>query len=147
MTTELPKRFTDHPVLLMLTVLKHGRRRAMRQLARERRQMHLPHYAVGAVLTEFGPLSQKEVSERIVMDPSDIVPIIDKMERAHMIRRLRDEKDRRRYMLSLTDRGTEFMGRMDKMVGDKKDDFLAPLTPEERDEFMRILRKLLAHLS
>jgi DNA-binding MarR family transcriptional regulator len=147
MNNELPKRFSDHPVLLMLTVLRHGRRHAMRQLSHERRQMHLPHYAVGAVLTEFGPLSQKEVSERIAMDPSDIVPIIDKMERAHMVRRLRDEKDRRRYILTLTDRGTAFMERMDRMVGDRKDDLLAPLTPEEREEFIRILRKLLTHLS
>ncbi len=147
MNEELPKRFSDHPVLLMLTVLKHGRRRAMQQLAREHRQMHLPHYAVGAVLAECGPLSQKAVSDCIAMDPSDIVPIIDKMERAHLIRRLRDEADRRRYILTLTDRGTQFMERMDKKVSEHKDDLLAPLTPEERTEFIRILRKLLTHLS
>jgi DNA-binding MarR family transcriptional regulator len=146
MTNQSPKRFSDHPVLLMLTVLRHGRRRAQRQFGVDRSHMHLPHYAVGAVLTEFGPLSQKEVSSRIAMDPSDIVSIIDHMEHEHLVKRLRDKTDRRRYILSLTDRGTDFMEHMDRRINEHKNDILTPLTAEERKEFVRILRKLLEHL-
>jgi len=51
------------------------------------------------------PLSQREVSALIGIDASDVVDLVDRLERAGFVRRRRDEEDRRRNVLELTTDG------------------------------------------
>jgi DNA-binding MarR family transcriptional regulator len=143
MQAENPKRFITHPLLLMITILKQERRRTARAGSAKQHRLQMPFYTVGAVLAEFGPLSQKEVSDRIAMDSSDVVSLIDAMEHEQFVKRLRDMHDRRRYRLELTAQGRDFMQSMDQIVRRKTADFLAPLTPDERQQLMALLQKLL----
>ena len=113
----------------------------MHALLREHRHMRLPLVAVGALLASRGPLSQKEVSDSVGIDPSDLVTIIDKMEHGKLLTRVRDEQDRRRYNLHLTDRGKRTFN--NKRVRDFSEAFLAPLTSEERTQLIHLLKKLL----
>jgi DNA-binding MarR family transcriptional regulator len=138
-----PSQFANHPAILMTVVLRQRRQLVRRELHRERLQLRMQHYAIGAALEEFGSLSQKEVSEHLAMDPSDIVPLIDHMEQDGLLLRVRDEQDRRRYSLNLTEEGHKLIQAMNKRFGGSQDNFLSPLTPKERQQFITLLRKLL----
>ena len=48
------------------------------------------------------PLSQRELSERLGLDPSDTVAVVDILESAGYVSRDRDPSDRRRHALTLS---------------------------------------------
>lgn len=53
-------------------------------------------------LSESGKLSQTELADRIAMDRSDLVKVLDELERSGHVRRSADRLDRRRHILSIT---------------------------------------------
>ena len=59
-------------------------------------------YYVLATLAEYGELSQQQVCDRIEMDRSDMVRLIDDLEARGNVIRGRDPHDRRRYRLTLS---------------------------------------------
>ncbi len=56
-----------------------------------------------------GSQTLSDLSKRFVLDPSTLVPVVQTLERKHLVTRNRDPHDRRRWMLSLTDQGTEII--------------------------------------
>ena len=50
--------------------------------------------------------------------------------------------DRRRNIVTITKRGARTLERLDPVLDDVQDAVLAPLTPNERKTFMRLLAKL-----
>ena len=62
------------------------------------------------------PLSQRELSDKLGMDPSDIVGLVDVLEDAGFVVRNRDETDRRRYALRLTAAGEQAKARFDAIA-------------------------------
>ena len=58
-----------------------------------------------AISTAGSPPSQRELSESLGMDPSDVVGLVDVLEHAGYVERQRDPGDRRRYALTLTPAG------------------------------------------
>ncbi|GAA3133026.1 hypothetical protein GCM10020001_064330 [Nonomuraea salmonea] len=59
-------------------------------------------FAVLAVLADFGASAQREVGDRLGLDPSDMVRLMDGLIAAGLAVRDRDPADRRRYRLTLT---------------------------------------------
>ena len=90
------------------------------------------------------PLSQRELSDRIGIDPSDVVGLVDLLEDAGYVARRRDEADRRRYALALTDAGWEAVARFDAVAAEVTDEVLGPLDAAERAELERLIRLVLA---
>ena len=50
-------------------------------------------------------MSQRDVAARTMIDASDVVDLVDRLEAAGFLRRVRDPDDRRRYTLVLTPAG------------------------------------------
>jgi DNA-binding MarR family transcriptional regulator len=98
-------------------------------------------YGILQVVRARQPISQREVSDRIAMDPADVVAIIDLLERAGFITRARDAGDRRRRYLSLTPAGATAAQRLDEIAADVTGVVLAPLSGRERATLARLLRK------
>jgi MarR family transcriptional regulator, lower aerobic nicotinate degradation pathway regulator len=144
-----PRRLLRHPsavlFLLMREAYRLGQQRAQRAGASLAEAMRFPHFAVLACLDEFGPASQKEISERVRTDPSDLVTFVDFLERAGFVARKRDERDRRRYALELTAAGRRALRRRDGEAVRLNEELLAPLRPEEREQLRRLLLRALAH--
>lgn len=126
----------------------------MFQLMRETRRiigtlddegLRLPHLGVLSCLHEFGPAAQKDISARLRIDASDLVSVLDDLERTGLVRRERDQQDRRRYAVTLTPAGHEALTR--RMATSKilDDRLLAPLTPPEREKLHSMLRRLYDH--
>src|SRR5687767_14609982 len=64
-----------------------------------------PCLAALAVVAHHQPVSQREISDHLGLDASDVVGVLDILEAAGMVRRRRDPKDRRRHAVELTETG------------------------------------------
>ncbi len=65
----------------------------------------LRELAVLSLLQECGPKSQQELADRLRINRSTMVKLIDHLEARGEVRRVRDSSDRRRYALELADEG------------------------------------------
>jgi DNA-binding MarR family transcriptional regulator len=90
-----------------------------------------------------GPVSQRDVAERMGIDPSDVVDLVDRLEVAGYLRRRRDERDRRRYALELTPAGGEAIERFARVARAVDETVLAGLEPEQRETLRALLRRVL----
>jgi MarR family transcriptional regulator, lower aerobic nicotinate degradation pathway regulator len=94
-------------------------------------------------LREYGELSQRELAGLITMDPSDLVKLLDELERAGLIRREPDPHDRRRRVLSSTPEGRKVLRRGERIVRDATDEILAPLGPERRELLYELVQEII----
>jgi MarR family transcriptional regulator, lower aerobic nicotinate degradation pathway regulator len=105
----------------------------------------LPCLAVLHCLADFEPVSQREICQRLGMDGSDVVAVLDDLEGAGYVVRRRDQRDRRRHAVSLTPSGRNALRRLEEATGQVEDAVLAPLSAEEREVLHRLLLRALAH--
>ncbi|HEX4225235.1 MAG TPA: winged helix DNA-binding protein [Pseudonocardiaceae bacterium] len=126
----------------------------MFQLFRETRRLiaehgddglRLPHLAVLCGLAESGPSSQRDLSVRLRIDPSDLVAFLDDLEKAGLATRERDRTDRRRYLVSLTDKGRAAQQRRLAASQRMDDALLEPLDEAERAQLEVLLLRVYAH--
>ncbi|MDX6542225.1 MAG: hypothetical protein QOI71_3835 [Gaiellales bacterium] len=103
--------------------------------------MRPPAYGILQIVRAREPISQRELADAIGIDPGDIVAILDLLEGAGFVIRARDEDDRRRHNLSLTEAGAAATLRLDAIAGDVTGVVLARLTGRERAVLERLLAK------
>lgn len=63
------------------------------------------YYGVLYALKDGEKISSSELSQRVLSGLSNLTSLIDRMERDGLVTRLRDEKDRRKTLLKLTEAG------------------------------------------
>jgi MarR family transcriptional regulator, lower aerobic nicotinate degradation pathway regulator len=102
-------------------------------------------YAVLAGLDEFGPISQAGLGRRLGIDRSDIVAVLNDLERERFVLRAPDENDRRRNAIRITPGGTHALNTLDDLVNAAQDTLLEPLSPAERGQLNELLQRLLEH--
>ncbi|WP_413811273.1 MarR family winged helix-turn-helix transcriptional regulator [Streptomyces sp. OE57] len=103
------------------------------------------HYAVLASLEEYGPGSQATLSRRTGIYRSDMVGVLNELAERGLVERAPDPDDRRRNTITISPRGRRRLRRLDKVLDELHDELLAPLSPAERDQFARLLTRLLDH--
>jgi MarR family transcriptional regulator, lower aerobic nicotinate degradation pathway regulator len=103
------------------------------------------HFSVLVALDEHGPTSQAELGRRLSIDRSDMVAVINDLERDGLVARVRDENDRRRNLVQLTPAGKRALQRLDARVEEAQAALLAPLSAAERSELQRLLARLVEH--
>jgi DNA-binding MarR family transcriptional regulator len=89
-----------------------------------------------------GPVSQREVAERTGIDASDVVDLVDRLEKAGHLRRRRDEVDRRRYALELTPAGQDAIDRFTLVARTVDEAVLADLDPDERETLRALMARI-----
>ena len=87
-------------------------------------------------------LSQRDVAERVGIDPSDVVDLVDRLEAAGFVRRRRDDRDRRRYALELTGAGHDAIERFHAVARAVDDVVFDVLDPAERDQLRALLERV-----
>jgi MarR family transcriptional regulator, lower aerobic nicotinate degradation pathway regulator len=135
-----PHRLRQLPSWLTSAVARKGQRLVTEELAQEgaRRQ----HFTVLTSLAEQGPASQAALGRRLWIDRSDLHAILNELERDGAIKRVRDEQDRRRNVVTLTPRGTAALERLDKRVDAAQDALVEQLSAADRRELRRLLARL-----
>lgn len=91
------------------------------------------------------PVSQREVSDQLMLDPSDMVSLVDILERAGMVERRRDPADRRRYALEVTEAGRLAVVRLSEISQQINAELLAPLDLWERVQLADLLARVVHH--
>jgi DNA-binding MarR family transcriptional regulator len=95
------------------------------------------------VIDHCGPISQREVCERLGVHPSDMVGIIDSLESYGLVTRERSEADRRRYDLALTLKGRSVLDRFAAIAREVDHGFYGGvLTLAEQRQLETLLGKL-----
>jgi len=107
--------------------------------------LRFPRVLVLAALAQHGPLSQREVSEAIDIDPGDVVGMVDALEELGFLTRERDPRDRRRYALELTKAGRAALHERRNFAVRMNETLFAGLDPSERSMLESLLHKALAY--
>lgn len=138
-----PARLTSKPTWLLSQVAMHGHRLLTDGLAPASSRGY--HYRLLAALEEFGPASQARLGGRAGVDRSDVVAALNDLAARGMVERTQDPTDRRRNIVTITPAGRAHLRRLDRLLAGVQDELLAPLSPAERTELVRLLTRVLEH--
>jgi DNA-binding MarR family transcriptional regulator len=105
-----------------------------------------PYIAVLSTLLTEGPQTQRALGERLKIDPTTMVWLIDGLEKKRFVRRGVHPKDRRAHLVAAAPSGKIVYERAVRRLDALEDQFLTPLTKNERDILRRLLRKLFEHV-
>lgn len=96
------------------------------------------------VLMKAGSMSQKELAERMDIQPGSASEVLSKLENAGLIVRTENGEDRRAVDVALTDEG---LGKAREIAGQRearRKDMLSALSEEEKTALLGLLEKLSA---
>ncbi len=94
------------------------------------------------MLYHLGPLNQKDIGAKLLMSKSNMVTVIDKLEKKEFVKRQRSVEDRRVIFVHLTDKGKAQLEAVLPVHVAAISEEMNRLTPEEQREFGRLCRKL-----
>jgi DNA-binding MarR family transcriptional regulator len=90
-----------------------------------------------------GSLSQQAIGERLRVDRTTMVALIDHLEQKGYVKRVRNPDDRRAYVITLTSAGRRAQARAEKAVDAHAHEFFGRLSEAERRELHRLLGALI----
>jgi DNA-binding MarR family transcriptional regulator len=109
------------------------------------RDDHQPRdFVILAVLADQDAFSQQELADRLDINRTIMVKVIDRLQAAGYVARTRNPSNRRSYVLSLTAAGTKALDGMRRAVAARDERLTAALTAAERTRLNELLRRLLA---
>ncbi|MEV0590379.1 MarR family winged helix-turn-helix transcriptional regulator [Nonomuraea cavernae] len=100
-------------------------------------------YVVLDTLADQDADSQHELAERLGINRTIMVRLVDRLEDAGHVTRTRNPANRRSYMLSITEEGRRARDAMRRQVAERDARITAPLTPAERQRLNELLSLLL----
>ena len=76
-----------------------------------------PQYLVMLALWQYAPVSVKDLSRLLQLDPGTLSPLLKRLQAAGFIRRERDTQDERSLAITLTDSGAALRAEAEKVPG------------------------------
>jgi DNA-binding MarR family transcriptional regulator len=137
---ELPEELVASATFLLKRLGFAARERAME--AYERTGLHPYHYAVLLVLGKGSRETQGAIADALGYDRGQLVGLLDDLEERGLVERRRDPDDRRRHIVRLTPEGKRTLRRQRALAREIDDDFLSPLSAEERVGLHALLLRL-----
>lgn len=99
-------------------------------------------FATMAKLQEAGALSQNALGRLVAMDAATIKGVVERLGRMGLIKTENDKTDRRRTIVSLTQKGRQRLAELLDHAAEISEETLAPLSDSEQAVFLHLLRKL-----
>lgn len=94
------------------------------------------------ILNEAEMITQKDLTERLGIQPGSASEILSKLESAELIVRTRNEADRRTTDVGLTDRGRELAREALKQRQKRHEEMFSCLSEEEKQELLSLLERV-----
>ena len=144
----MPTHFEGDPktVLALDTIIKFNRassaleRRLLRHNALG--ELTLTQFGVLETLYHLGPLCQGEISAKLIKSTGNVTLVLDNLEKAGLIVRMRDVQDRRKVNLTLTPKGEDLIARVFPIQAEVITQELSVLEPEEQRQLGQLCKKL-----
>jgi DNA-binding MarR family transcriptional regulator len=105
--------------------------------------IHVRDLGVLLVIDRFEPASQQQIAERMGVDRTTMVAIIDALEAKGIIARRPDAEDRRRNLIELTPTGQEILRQATAASDAAEAELLAPLTLKEGKQLRNLMARVL----
>ena len=102
----------------------------------------ISQFAVLEALYQLGPLSQREIGQKILRSSGNITMVIDNLEKTGRVRRERNEADRRFFIIHLTAKGYNFINKIFPPHAAVIAKELGVLTAAEQDALGSLCKKL-----
>jgi DNA-binding MarR family transcriptional regulator len=103
------------------------------------------HYHVLVSLADDGEGAQATLADRIGLDRSDLVTLLDELEELKYVERRVDPTDRRRKIVAITPAGEKQVAAMDQLIQAAEEELLEPLDADERKTLLELLNRLSAN--
>lgn len=87
-------------------------------------------------------MSQRELSDHLVVDRSNVTGLLDRMEKAGWVRRADDPKDRRVYRVTLTPAGRKLWTKVEPRYRSVVDQVMRGVTQKQMAECIDLLDRL-----
>src|ERR671935_1818851 len=91
------------------------------------------HVAALIELRDHGELTQQSLCGRLHLDPTNLVAILNDLERRGYATRRRDPEDRRRHIVEISKRGLGVIEKASKIMDEVEGELLEGLDASERD--------------
>ncbi|MCL4541142.1 MAG: MarR family transcriptional regulator [Chloroflexi bacterium] len=98
---------------------------------------------LGLEAAEHPPELQQRLGERLGIDRTTMVALIDKLEAAAFVERRSDPNDRRGHFVHVTSKGKKALAEGLEASAQVERAFLASLAPSERGSFRKMLERLI----
>ena len=93
------------------------------------------------VLSEQDGINQRQLGEKLDFPEYYTSRNVDAAVKAGLVERRPDPNSRRSFLVFLTQAGRDKAAQLPKIIKKTNDDFLAPLSPDERRDVVRLLQK------
>lgn len=97
------------------------------------------HVATLIELRDGGAMTQSALSERLHLDPTNVVAILNDLEREGLAERTRDPDDRRRHIVDATAKARAVLDKAEKAMDGVEEELFEDLDADERAELERLL--------
>ncbi|MDR3096099.1 MAG: MarR family transcriptional regulator [Paraburkholderia sp.] len=141
MTTDLEKRFG-------FLVVDVGRLYGKRydELAKASLELTRAQCRMIAYLAHYGDMNQASLAERLEVAPISAGRLLERMEEGGWVVRTPNPEDRRELLVSLTPKAEGALNGARRVGDEVHTEALAGFTPEEAEQFSRMLQRVRANL-
>ncbi|HEX4034826.1 MAG TPA: MarR family winged helix-turn-helix transcriptional regulator [Solirubrobacteraceae bacterium] len=99
------------------------------------------HVVALTLLRDRGAMTQVALGETLCQDPTNLVGLLNELERAALLARRRDPADRRRHIVEISAQGNDVLAEADAALAAVQGEVLAALDAEERETLHRLLAR------
>jgi DNA-binding MarR family transcriptional regulator len=97
------------------------------------------HLVLLTVLRDQGSPTQQALAAALQTDRTNLIGVLNELERDGLILRRRSAEDRRRHFVELTDDGTERLADAERALADVEDEVLGALDASQRETLYQLL--------
>lgn len=105
-------------------------------------KLTLSQFGVLEIVFHLGPLKQKDIADKLLSSHSNLVTVIDNLEKNGLVFRERDQKDRRNFIINLTDEGAKLISELFPKHLSEISNRFNTLTDKEIDTLGKLCKKV-----
>ena len=99
------------------------------------------HLVALTVLRDHGSPTQQTLAAALHTDRTNLIGLLNELERDGLILRRRSSEDRRRHIVELTNKGSERLAEAESALAAVEDDVLSALDTEQRETLFSLLQQ------